>query len=124
MKLLNATCQNNTAAHLKRLIGRIKKKEEIHKFSHHSDWLFPGFLFSGTLTGILVHIFRYAGWPWATYIIYVIHVMIMMSMLDTEVGIGKWTHMFYRPLAIYFQAVKERAQAHQESGQEALAGVN
>jgi len=106
------------------LIGRIKKKEEIHKFSHHSDWLFPGFLFSGTLTGILVHIFRYAGWPWATYIIYVIHVMIMMSMLDTEVGIGKWTHMFYRPLAIYFQAVKERAQAHQESGQEALAGVN
>jgi hypothetical protein len=50
--------------------------------------------------------------------------MIMMPMLDTEVGIGKWTHMFYRPLAIYFQAVKERARETKETGQEALAGVN
>jgi hypothetical protein len=30
-------------------------------------------------------------------------------MLDTEVGIGKWSHLFYRPLAMYFEAVKERA---------------
>lgn len=105
------------------LIGRMKKREEMHKFSHHSDWIFPGFLFSGTLTGILVHIFRYAGWPWATYIIFVLHVMVMMPMLDTEVGIGKWTHMFYRPLAIYFQAVKEKAQDYQKSNQEALVGV-
>jgi ferredoxin len=91
------------------LIGRIRKREEMHKFTHHSDWLFPGFLFTGTLTGILVHIFRYAGWPWPTYIMYTLHVMIMIAMLDTEVGIGKWTHLFYRPLAIYFQKVKERA---------------
>ena len=105
------------------LIGRMRKREQIHKFSHHSDWLFPGFLFAGTVTGILVHIFRYAGWPWMTYIIYVIHVMSMVAMLDTEVGIGKWTHLFYRPLAIYFQAVKERAQKYQKSAQEALAGA-
>lgn len=106
------------------LVGRIQKREELHKFSHHSDWLFPAFLFFGTLTGILVHIFRYAGWPWATYIIYVIHVMIMISMLDTEVGIGKWTHMFYRPLAIYFEAVKEKAEEYRESTAEALAAAN
>jgi hypothetical protein len=91
------------------LLGRIRKREEMHKFTHHSDWLFPGFLFTGTLTGILVHIFRYAGWPWPTYIMYTLHVMVMIAMLDTEVGIGKWTHLFYRPLAIYFQKVKERA---------------
>jgi ferredoxin len=105
------------------LIGRIRKREEIHKFSHHSDWLFPGFLFAGTLTGILVHIFRYAGWPWPTYLMYVIHVMVMVAMLDTEVGIGKWTHLFYRPLALYFQAVKEKAKEYQKSAQEALAGA-
>jgi hypothetical protein len=91
------------------LIGRFKKREEIHRFSHHSDWLFPAFLFGGTLTGILVHVFRYAGWPWPTYIMYILHVMVMLPMLETEVGIGKWTHMFYRPLAIYFQAIKEKA---------------
>ena len=89
------------------LIGRIRKREQIHKYSHHSDWLFPGFLFVGTLTGILVHICRYAGWPWPTYILYVVHVMTMIAMLDTEVGIGKWTHLIYRPLAMYFDAVKE-----------------
>jgi ferredoxin len=103
------------------LIGRFRKQEEMHKFSHHSDWLFPGFLFAGTLTGILVHIFRYAGWPWITYGMYVIHVMAMVAMLDTEVGIGKWTHLFYRPLAIFFQAVKERARDYQETTTEALA---
>jgi quinone-modifying oxidoreductase subunit QmoC len=92
------------------LVGRIRKRDQIHRFSHHSDWLFPGLLFVGTLTGIFVHIFRYAGWPWPTYILYVIHVMVMIAMLDTEVGIGKWTHLMYRPLALYFEAVKEAAK--------------
>jgi quinone-modifying oxidoreductase subunit QmoC len=101
------------------LIGRIRKRGQIHKFSHHTDWLFPGFLFVGTLTGILVHIFRYVGWPWPTYIIYTFHVMAMIAMLDTEVGIGKWTHFIYRPLAIYFESVKEAAQ--REISAEALA---
>jgi quinone-modifying oxidoreductase subunit QmoC len=101
------------------LIGRIRKRDQIHRFSHHSDWLFPGFLFVGTLTGIMVHIFRYAGWPWPTYILYVVHVMAMIAMLDTEVGIGKWTHLMYRPLAIYFEAVKVAAE--KEVPVEALA---
>ena len=96
------------------LLGRLKKKEELHKYSHHSDWMFPAFLFVGTLTGILVHVLRYAALPWPTYIMYVVHVMVMIAMLDTEVGIGKWTHIFYRPLAIYFDAVKVSAEKYQE----------
>jgi hypothetical protein len=91
------------------LLGRLRKKEQIHRFSHPSDWLFPAFLFVGTITGIMVHAFRYADWAWPTYILYVVHVMAMIAMLDTEVGIGKWTHMFYRPLAMYFDAVKKHA---------------
>ena len=91
------------------LIDRWRKKEQIHRFSHHSDWLFPAFIFTGAVTGILVHIFRYVAWPWPTYIMYVIHVMAMIAMLDTEVGIGKWSHIFYRPLSIYFEKIKERA---------------
>ena len=91
------------------LISRLRKKEQIHRFSHPSDWLFPSFLFLGAVTGILVHAFRYAGWAWPTYIIYTIHVMVMIAMLDTEVGIGKWTHLFYRPLAVYFDKVRKAA---------------
>ncbi len=91
------------------LIGRMRKREEIHRFSHPTDWLFPSFILVGAVTGILVNIFRYLAWPWPTYIIYTIHVMAMVAMLDTEVGIGKWTHLIYRPLAMYLEAVKARA---------------
>ena len=89
------------------LIGRIRKRDQIHKFSDLTDWLFPSFLLVGAVTGILVHAFRYAGWPWPTYILYVIHVMAMIAMLDVEVGIGKWAHMIYRPLAMYLVRVRE-----------------
>ena len=88
------------------LIGRIRKRDQIHKFSDLTDWLFPSFLLVGAVTGILVHIFRYADWPWPTYILYVIHVMVMIAMLDVEVGIGKWAHMIYRPLAMYLVQVR------------------
>ncbi|MHA2028777.1 MAG: 4Fe-4S dicluster domain-containing protein [Candidatus Kariarchaeaceae archaeon] len=93
------------------IIGRLRKKTQIHKYSHHTDWYFPIFIFLVSFTGILVHIFRYAGMPWPTYIIYTIHLMIAAAMLSTEVGVGKWTHLLYRPLAHYLDAVKVRAKA-------------
>jgi hypothetical protein len=91
------------------LVSRWQKKDQMHRFSHPTDWLFPAFILVGSVTGILVHIFRYAAWPWPTYIIYTIHIMAMVAMLDIEVGIGKWTHLLYRPMAMYFEAVKEKA---------------
>lgn len=101
------------------LAGRLRKREQLHKVSHLSDWLFPGFILVGAITGILIHVFRYAGWPWPTYAIYVIHVMAMISMLDVEVGIGKWMHLIYRPLALYLSAVKHKAE---QAGSQALSG--
>lgn len=92
------------------IYSRIVKKEEIHRFSHPSDWLFPSFLLIGSITGIFVHIFRYMLLPWPTYIIYTIHVMAMVAMLDTEVGIGKWTHLVYRPLALSLEAMKKKSE--------------
>jgi heterodisulfide reductase subunit C len=90
------------------IISRIKRQEQIHRFSHPTDWLFPGFLLVGSITGILVHFFRYAGWAWPTYFIYTLHVVAMVAMLDTEVGIGKWTHLIYRPLALSLEAMRRR----------------
>jgi ferredoxin len=93
------------------LFSRTKKQEELHRFSHPSDWLFPSFLLIGAITGILVHIFRYALLPWPTYAMYTLHVMAMVAMIDTEVGIGKWTHLIYRPLAL---SIEEMRKAYKE----------
>jgi ferredoxin len=97
------------------LIGRMRQQEEIHRWSHPTDWLFPAFILTGAITGIMVHIFRYMGWAWVTYLIYIVHLMAMFAMLDTEVGIGKWTHLIYRPMAVYLETVKQHAEELQQS---------
>jgi len=95
------------------LVGRIRKREQLHKFSDFSDWMFPVLLLLTTVTGILVHIFRYMGLPLATYYMYAVHLIIAVAMLVIEVPFGKWAHMLYRPLAVYLQAVKEKALEQQ-----------
>ena len=96
------------------LVGRIKKREQIHKFSDFSDWMFPVLLLLTTVTGILVHIFRYMGLPLATYYTYAVHLVIAVAMLAIEVPFGKWAHLLYRPLAVYFQKVRERTLKQQQ----------
>jgi nitrate reductase gamma subunit/NAD-dependent dihydropyrimidine dehydrogenase PreA subunit len=91
------------------LISRGRKKEEIHKFSHSTDWLFPALLLLTSVSGIAVHLFRYLGLPLATYYTYVTHLAIAVPMLVIEVPFGKWAHLAYRPMAMYFHAVKKRA---------------
>jgi hypothetical protein len=67
-----------------------------------------------TLTGILQHIFRVTGLPLATYYTYIVHLAFTAPMLILEVPFGKWAHLYYRPLAIYFQTVKMEAREVQE----------
>jgi ferredoxin len=98
--------------------GRLKKDIQMHQFSHPSDWIFPILLIIGAISGILVHAFRYLGWPLATYYIYVAHLAVVVPMLVLEVPFGKWSHLAYRPLAVYFQAVKEKALSRQSAGAE------
>jgi quinone-modifying oxidoreductase subunit QmoC len=89
--------------------GRIKKEVQLHRFSHPSDWFFPALLFTVALTGLLVHTFRYLGWALPTYYTYAIHLAFTAPMLILEVPFGKWSHLYYRPLAIYLQTVKAKA---------------
>jgi len=102
------------------IIGRIRKREQIHRFSDFSDWMFPILLLLTALTGILVHIFRYIGLPLATYYMYAIHLIIAVAMLVVEVPFGKWAHLLYRPLAVYFQAVREKALEQEVPGEVVL----
>jgi Fe-S oxidoreductase len=92
------------------MLSRRKKQEAIHQYSHFSDWLFLILLFATALTGILMHIFRLAGLPVTTYISYVVHLAIAVPMLAVEVPFGKWSHLFYRPLALFLTSVKKRAR--------------
>jgi nitrate reductase gamma subunit len=93
------------------IIGRLRKKEEIHKHSHDSDWMFLILLFLTALTGILMHILRIMDWPLSTYYMYVIHLAIAVPLLVLEVPFMKWAHLMYRPLALYLKEVKESASA-------------
>jgi len=56
-----------------------------------------------------MHVVRLAGWPVGTYVIYVIHLAIAVPMLVIEVPFGKWSHLFYRPLAVFLTLVREKA---------------
>ncbi|MBT3382855.1 MAG: 4Fe-4S dicluster domain-containing protein [Prolixibacteraceae bacterium] len=95
------------------MIGRVRKKKEIFKYSHHSDWIFVVLLFMVALTGILIHIFRVNGLPFATYYSYIIHLAFEVPMVVTFVAFSKWSHLAYRPLAIYFTNMKKKASALQ-----------
>lgn len=93
------------------LVGRIRRRDWIHRHSHFSDWVFVGLLFLVALTGILVHVARVAGHPIATYDLYVVHLAVVAPFLVLQVPFGKWSHMIYRPFAIYLDAVRKRVQA-------------
>lgn len=98
--------------------SRLKQEEALHRYSELSDWLFLILLFFTTLTGIIMHVLRLAGWPMGTYVSYVIHLAIAVPMLVIEVPFGKWSHLFYRPLAVFLTKVREKAStvAHAEVG--------
>jgi len=90
-------------------IGRIRKKDIKMRFSHSTDWLFIVMLGLTTITGILVHIFRINGMVAATYYMYVIHLAVLVPMILVEVPFSKWSHLAYRPFAVYFARLKKVA---------------
>ena len=87
--------------------NRTKKNMENSKYSHFTDWTFLILLFLTTITGISMHFFRIYGLPQLTYITYMVHLMILVPMLIIEVPFSKWSHMIYRPFALYFAHLKK-----------------
>ena len=89
--------------------GRLRKKDIKFQFSHISDWLFLIMLTLTVVTGILIHIFRINGLPMATYISYIAHMAVLVPMILIEVPFSKWSHLAYRPFAVYFTQLKKNA---------------
>ena len=92
-------------------VGRIRKTDLKMQFSHPSDWMFIVLLFFTTVTGILIHIFRVSGLPAATYFTYLIHLAFLVPMIVIEVPFSKWSHLAYRPFAIYFDRLRRAGQS-------------
>ena len=89
----------------------MKKSKAVYKKSHSTDWVFLILLILTTLTGIMVHIFIALGWPYPTYVIYVIHMMVAIPMLVLEVPFAKWSHLAYRPTVLFLTKVKSNYAA-------------
>jgi len=90
-------------------IGRWRAKKEFYKETHFHDVVFPVLITLTILSGLVAHILRYAGFALACHYAYALHVIIATPMLVIEMSFGKWSHMVYRPLALYFLAVRKRA---------------
>jgi len=91
------------------LIGRLQAKKEIYKETRPEDMVFPVLLLLTAFSGFSVNFFRYAGFALCAHFAYALHVIIATPMLVVEMPFGKAAHMVYRPLALYFLAVRERA---------------
>jgi len=105
------------------LVGRWKAQKEIYKETHFHNLVFPVLIVSTALSGLAAHSLRYFGFGLACHYAYALHVIVATSMLVIEMSFGKWSHMVYRPLALYFLAVKERA-SQQMAAVEAVAHAN
>jgi hypothetical protein len=105
------------------ILGRIRKREQIHKFSDFHDWMFPIGLLLMAVTGMFVHIFRYLELPLATYYSYVIHLIVAFVWLVVVVPFSKWTHLLYRSLAIYYHTVQDKALQKQVPEEAVLENV-
>jgi ferredoxin len=93
------------------IVGRLRRKETQHQHSHESDWMFLGLLLFVAGTGILQHVLHRTGQDLAANITYVVHLSGVVPMLVLEVPFSKWSHMAYRPLALYFARLLRQADA-------------
>ncbi len=93
------------------LRGRARRSAPHHVRSHPSDWVFLVVLLMVAVTGIVQHVLHRAGLPAAANVAYVVHLMAVAPFEICQVPFGKWSHMAYRPLAIWFARVQEAARA-------------
>jgi hypothetical protein len=98
-------------------VGRWRAKKEIYKETHFHDMVFPVLIILTVLSGLTAHTLRYLGFALACHYAYALHVIIATPMLVIEMSFGKWSHMVYRPLALYFLAVRDRATQQVPAGE-------
>jgi len=92
---------------------RVFKSAESSKFSHPSDWLFVVMMFLIGLSMLATHFANVTQGPDSPLLaqLYRINIAIETVWIILVVPFTKWIHIFFRPLAVYFQHVKREAAA-------------
>lgn len=93
--------------------NRLKKDYVQYKKSHGTDWVFVILLTIIVFTGIAQHVFHRTGLSELANVTYVIHLMCVVPWL-LRMPFSKWSHLIYRPLAMYLAAIRRDALARQE----------
>lgn len=92
------------------ILSRFIKKEQMHKYSELSDWLFPIWLFLLAFTGLIAYLLRQHGDILNAQIVYIIHIIIITQWALLIVPFTKWAHILYRPFGIYLAGLKKAAR--------------
>lgn len=99
------------------LRNRVKRSSAQYRHSHESDWIFLVLILIVATTGILQHILHRSGLDVAANVAYIVHLSLVVPMLALEVPFSKWSHLAYRPLAMYLAQVRATALARARSGE-------
>jgi ferredoxin len=103
--------------------GRLLKTETHYQYSHESDWMFLILLVVVACTGILQFTLHRSGADTAANISYVVHLMAVVPMLALEVPFSKWSHLAYRPLAMFFADVRVEVETAKNKADEPLGAA-
>jgi quinone-modifying oxidoreductase subunit QmoC len=103
--------------------GRVLKNETQYQHSHESDWMFLILLVVVASTGILQFGLHRSGLDAAANVAYVVHLMAVVPMLALEVPFSKWSHLAYRPLAMFFADVRADVETAREKAVEPVGAA-
>lgn len=103
------------AAMIYAIRGRLKRVGAQFQHSHESDWIFLVMILIVALTGIVQHVLHRSGAETAANVAYLVHLSLVVPMLVLEVPFSKWSHLVYRPLALYLRQVRRDAQAREQT---------
>lgn len=94
-------------------LRRVFKSAESSRFSHPSDWLFVIAMFLIGASLLATHAANVAWGPADPLLdrLYRLNIAIETVWIILIVPFTKWIHIFFRPLAVYFQHVKKEAEA-------------
>jgi len=92
------------------IFERFKKRHEISKFAHPSDWFFVIWLFLMGLTAFVVRFFIDLNILEVNNWIYIVHLIVLVQWAIIIVPFGKWTHFLYRSFAMYFDKLKNASK--------------
>ncbi len=90
------------------VLSRIRKKTEVSKFSHPSDWFFVIWLFLLGISSFAVRLFIDMELLENNLWLYIFHLIILVQWAVLIVPFGKWTHFLYRSFAMYFDDINKK----------------